>query len=104
VTKKITLATVKSFVRKNKDNLFISFRSHFDGMTDGITQSDNKEMRKATFADEMPAHSLGISGAWFVGHSRDYFDPFDENGFCGIEVSNCCGNFILAVQKAEAGK
>ena len=42
-------------------------------------------------------HTLGVVGAWFVGRSRDYFSPFNEDGWTGIRVSNSCGSFVLAV-------
>ena len=33
---KITKATVKSFIKKNIDDMYINVRSSFDGMTDGL--------------------------------------------------------------------
>lgn len=94
---KITLATVKKFVRENKDNLFINIESSFDGMTDCI-QSRNGRFAKAV-PGEYGGHTLGIKGAWFVGHSDDYFQAYEKENMKGIEVSNCCGSFILAIQK-----
>ena len=32
--KRITIATIKAFVKKNKSNLLINIRSSFNGMTD----------------------------------------------------------------------
>jgi len=94
---KITLATVKKFIRESGDNLLIDVRSSFDGMTDCIQLCGGKFV-KAT-REEIRANTLGIKGAWFVGHSDDYFQPYEKENLKGIEVSNCCGSFILAVKK-----
>ncbi len=97
---KITLATVKSFIKKNQGQLFINITSEFDGMTDGC-ESRNKgfESAKTESTPCMQSHSLGIDGAFFVGSSRDYFSAYSDNSFEGIKISNCCGRFILAVKK-----
>lgn len=98
---KVTMATIKSFVRKNQDKLYISCLSSFDGMTDCVQQSDDCSFApaKPTELNNSGTHTLGIRGAWFVGHSRDYFTPFSDSGFVGYEVSNCCGNFRIAVKQ-----
>lgn len=98
--KKITLSTVKSFIRKNSDSLLINIESHFDGMQDCVA-SVNSGFIVAT-KDEREwnqRNTLGVAGAWFVGSSRDYFTAFETENMAGIEVSNCCGSFTLAVQK-----
>jgi len=95
--KKITLATLKSFIRKNSDDLYINVRSSFDGMTDGLEYYKNG-FSKAEKTNEFESNTLGISGAWLVGGSRNHFSAYNENGFEGIRVSNCCGSFILAVR------
>lgn len=100
--KKITLATVKSFIKKNRENLYISFQSHFDGMIDCVTSSNNKTFQKAEMTEEHGKYSQGVKGAWFVGQSRDYFTCFANDGFEGIEVSNSCGSFILAIPMRAA--
>lgn len=96
-TKKITLATVKSFVKKNRNGLYIRVGSRFDGMNDCVMPvnggfSPAKESGNTE-------NTLGIAGAWFVRDSRDWFTPYDDGTFTGYEVSNCCGNFILAIKK-----
>ncbi len=98
--KKITLSTVKSFINKNSGQLLINVRSSFDGMQDcvasvnggfTIAKSDDREWNKR--------NTLGIIGAWFVGSSRDYFSAYETDTLKGIEVSNSCGSFIIAVNK-----
>lgn len=98
-TKKMTFATVKSFVRKNADRMFINVKSSFSGYTDCVEQVKGG-FAKATKANPVnDSYTLGIEGAWFVGQSRDYFKPFEDGNFTGVEVYNCCGSFILAVKK-----
>ena len=99
--KKITRATIKSFIKKNFDDLYISTRSRFNGMTDGIDACANQSFRKVE-RDERERFaniSLGIKDAYFVGNSRDYFYPYEKSGFKGYEILNCIGCFILAVKE-----
>ena len=96
--KKITKATVKSFINKNIDQLLINCKSSFDGMYDCCMPIGN-EFKKAIKTDECVSHNLGVYGAWFVGQSRDYFTKYETDQLTGIEVSNCCGHFILAIEK-----
>jgi hypothetical protein len=97
-TKKITITTVKSFIKANCDKLYINVTSSFDGMTD-MCESQHEGFKKVTtFTADHREYSKGIAGAWFVGDSRDYLSFYSENGFEGIKVSNCCGRFILAIK------
>lgn len=45
--KKATMATIKSFVKKNRENLLINVKSSFDGMIDGLSYINNG-FQKAT--------------------------------------------------------
>lgn len=96
--KKITLATIKSFVRKNPE-MYIKCTSKFDGMVDCVMSIDDNTFNRALPDDRNPLRTLGILGAWFVGDSRDYFDAFDNGEFIGYRVHNCCGSFYLAIKK-----
>ena len=96
--KKITLSTFKSFVRRNLLDLHVRVRSEFDSMTDGCEWRD-RGWRPAEAPETVWKHNLGVRGIWLVGGSRDYFSPYHEGGYLGIEVSNSCGHFIVAVRK-----
>ena len=103
---RITKATFKSFVNKNRERLLIRCESSFDGMTDGVESVRNpafvpateQEARTAGFDVRTNENTLGIQGIWLVGQSRDYFREFSENGLAGIHVYNCCGSFTVAVK------
>lgn len=96
---KITLSTIKKFIRENKDKLYINHQSSFDGMIDGTRYNDHPEWIKASVnMDEIEGPRLGVQGAWFVKSSRDYFKPVERDGFTGYSVSNCCANFYLGVK------
>ena len=92
--KKITLAGLKSFIRKNKDNLYIKVKSDFDGMVDGIVEVDmdwkKVEAEKIDFTDK---NTIGICGAWLVGESRDRIQITDDGET--ITVGNYCGNWEI---------
>ena len=98
--KRVTLATVKAFVRRNKGSLYIKAEASFDGMTDCVQRTDGAVFRKITKPIDIEAHgnTFGISGAWFVKGGGDYFRPYDKEGFKGHYVYNCCGRFTLAIQ------
>ena len=97
--KKITLATIKSFIRKNEGKLFIRCNSYFDGMIDGTSYHENPQFVPVVKDERNNDYNLGISGAWFVGGSRNYFTAVDEGGFIGYSVHNCCRDFELVVKK-----
>ncbi len=99
LTKKATMATVKSFVRKNMSALFIDKKTNFDSSQDGVRACEDRgftPVRKAGF----PENTMGIAGAWIVGQSRDYITPFRKDGFEGYQVHNCCGSFSVVVKSA----
>ena len=102
--KKITLATIKSFIRKNKDNLYLQQRTRFDGMVDCVLPVKDVSISKINplLIDFNESHTYGIKNAWFVGSSRDYFTQLttgikcnDFDNFTGYEVWNCVGSFFI---------
>ena len=96
--KKITMATVKAFIKKAK-NLQIKCLSTFDGMIDGSRQLDDV-FEPIKITQHNPEHTFNISGAYFIGRgSRDYFSLYESDTKIGIDVYNSCGNFILAIDK-----
>lgn len=103
--KRITKATVKSFItRQSKaDNLWIMRKSDFSGYTDCVESISNPTFVKtsvnANVEGWIAENTMGVDGAWFVGSSRDYFEPFEDAEFTGIKVYNSCGSFILAAKK-----
>lgn len=99
--KRVTLSTIKAFIKREmaRGNLYISNKSDFDGMVDCVMPCDNKGFRKATAPNCVSENNQGVNGAWFVRSSRDYFQPFADENFIGYEVSNCCGDFILAMHR-----
>ena len=99
---KTTLATVKSFIKREikNDNFYIKIKSDFDGMTDCV-QDINGDWKKAdkTKLDLNNRNNLGFNGIWFVGSSRDYFENYEDNNFIGYSVSNCCGHYLIAMKR-----
>jgi len=96
--KKITRATIKKFVREN-DKLYVNVKREFDGMIDGCRDHHNGFV-PAKQTTEHAEHTLGVTGVWLVGQSRDYFRKYEDGAFDGYEVSNCCGCFIIATKAA----
>lgn len=100
--KKITRATLKSFIRKNREKLLIKVTSRFDGQTDGVESIPNAKFVPAESTVFDPSYTLGISGVWVVGGSRNSFSHFEDEGHVGIRGYNCCGAFVVAIRKEGA--
>ena len=98
-TKKITMATLKSFAKRNSDKLYVKNLSEFDGMTDCVERVRNQEWLKTEIIENTNYYSTGIKGIYTVGSSRDYFRNYEDANYIGIEVYNCCGSAILAIKK-----
>ena len=91
-TKKITMATLKSFINKSTE-LFVEELSSFNGMTDCV-ESVKSKIQKVS-----KENAIGHQGVWCVGSSRDYFTFVENENYFGIEVSNSCGCGILWAKK-----
>ena len=91
--KKITMATLKSFIRKS-ETLFVLTKSSFDGMTDCVQNNSNQKLVPVS-----KENAIGHKGVWCVGSSRDWFTFHETDTHFGIEVSNCCGCEILLTAK-----
>jgi hypothetical protein len=102
-TKKITLATFKSFVKKAFDegNLYVKEQSRFDGMMDCVASKEKPEFYQVRTMDAMEKHTLGICGLWLVYGSRDCFRAFENSEFIGIELFNSCGSCLVARRKQQ---
>jgi hypothetical protein len=97
--KKLTLASLKSFVKKNRANLYIRCDSRFDGMVDGLEFNRGAKFNPAMDADRVFDNNLGIAGVWVVRGGRDLVSPYEDDKFKGMSVYNCCGSFVVAVPK-----
>lgn len=95
--KKVTLATIKSFIRKNEDSLHILTKSRFNGMIDGCEKTGQKAFIAVEKTERNIRNTLGINGAWFVLDSGDRFYKIEKDGFVGYEIYNCCASFVLAI-------
>lgn len=95
---KITLATVKSFIRKSK-NLHIKTKSQFDGMVDCVMPTEDNGFTLALPSERHLENTLNIAGAWFVLGGRDYFSAYEDDNFKGFYIFNCCGSFYLVEPK-----
>ena len=92
-SKKITMATLKSFIKNAKD-LYVESVSSFDGMSDCVESVENRELRQIS-----KDKAIGHSGVWMVGSSRDYFAFKETTTHYGIGVYNSCGCGVLWTKK-----
>ena len=109
-TKRITIATVKSFIRRNRASLLVRVKSCFDGMDDCVRDNADSEFAPAVarewychdtqkFFACSPEHkeTLGLVGVWFTG--RDTCEKLETEEFFGYRVRNCCGTWFVAIAK-----
>lgn len=96
---KITLRTLKSFITKNRDKLHIQVKSRFDGMVDCVTHNEAPQFAPVRDAHNPHKNNFGMAGVWFVFDSRDSYDAYDDGRYEGYSVYNCCGSFVLAIEK-----
>lgn len=124
---RVTKATFKSFIKKNEGKLFIQINGDFDGMSDCVEFVPSDQRRFVEIKKDKPTdsdyqygaerghsreevefrhaaneHTLGYRGIWLVNHSRDSFRIYEDGIFNGIQVYNCCGNFIVAIRKGDS--
>jgi len=97
MTTKVTRATLKSFIKKNREKLLVSEKSCFDPMEDGVRSCADKGFYPATSSYVAHDCTYGVAGVWVVGGGRDCITPFEKDGLKGFEVYNCCGSFAVAI-------
>lgn len=95
---KITVATLKAFLKKNEDAIYVRVLSSFDGMQDMVdTVEDVFKLVKKS--DNPKDYNLGFSGLYLVGHSRDSIRHYEDDIYTGFEVYNSCGLCLVATPK-----
>ena len=97
---KITLATFKSFLKKNEGKLLIKTKSSFDPMIDCVRYDHDAQFEPLKKAQYTHENNFGYAGVWCVGSSgssRNTFMYYENEKVKGIEVRNCVGSFIVAV-------
>jgi hypothetical protein len=110
--KKITKATGKSFIKKNRGALLLATRAKFDAMQDMVVFSSEQQfepIRPATYfcrdacqyvnVREDNESCLGIAGVWFVGSGGDRCQAYETETHIGYTVWNCCGEWTVAITK-----
>tara|TARA_R110002020_G_scaffold472206_1_gene699969 strand:- start:318 stop:614 length:297 start_codon:yes stop_codon:yes gene_type:complete len=97
--KKATRATLKSFIKKNRAELLIKVGSTFDGMVDCVMPVEDNDFSPALDTDRCTSNTLGVHGVWLVLGGRDYITRIETDDLVGLRVSNCCGDFSVAINK-----
>ena len=100
---KITIATVKAFIRKHPEAQ-IRVNSDFDGMIDCVSGNPHAQwfpLEERDAEHRFDQNTLGYKGLWFVGYSRDYPAPYDDGVMTGYEVTNSCGCWTVAIPRTN---
>lgn len=94
----LTMRNIKTFIKNNRESLLISeLKKWGEPANDGEpTASIGFKTPKKDTAH--PVYTLGIKGAWFMGHGCDYYYSYSANGKTGYEVFNGCAHFVLAIE------
>lgn len=94
---KITRTTVKAFIRRHRDHLYIRVDSRIDSYDDCKRAISGASFKVATVSNLADETTLGVEGAWFLGRG-DLFESFKRDGYEGFEVFNSLCSFVLAVR------
>ena len=97
--KKITLATVKSWIKKNHGNIYIQIKNDFCGYNDCVIANKEPTWELASHNQNVNDNTLGINGAWVVKQSRDSLNAYDDNQYQGFYIYNCTGSFYIGIKK-----
>lgn len=99
---RFTKASLKSFIKRNVNNLEIRVTDKFDGMYDCVMPTSDQSWRLVDPRYEINLdmrNTLGIDGVWLVEDGRDYFTYSKDvqNGIITelVHVYNSCGSFDL---------
>lgn len=90
--KKFTRASLKSFIKKNINSLYIKEKSSFNGMSDCVEEKEDFFTKvDSSKIDFNTKYSFWISWLWLTW-SRDFFTIMED---WTIEICNCCGTSYL---------
>lgn len=92
MAKRITRATLKSFIRKNIANLYTIEFSTFNGMIDCVDKGLQKLTKEKEY-DFTQEYTLGLHNIWLCGH--DGYEEYEYQGMKGIYIYNCCGSYAV---------
>lgn len=95
--KKITLSTLKSFLKRNKNDLHLKIHSRFNGMIDGLEHFKD-DFEPAEETEYNTYYTLGIKGLYVIP-GRSYFNVFRDKNYIGITVWNSCGKQTIVTKK-----
>lgn len=98
--KKITKSTLKAFINKAFENLFVKVESDFDPYTDCL-ENIKKPWKKATIDNDSGSqkYTLGINDIWITSSTN--YRIYKDNTFIGIYWFNCCGSGMVAVKQTD---
>lgn len=100
-----TLATLKSFLNKNAEIVLHKTKSHFNGMVDMVTDTDDVLTPLTRYEGSNPENmlkrNLGFNYVWCVGGGRDYITVINDEKYIGYNVYNSCGEFDVVIEKNE---
>ena len=84
--KKITRTTIKSFIKKNFDDLYISTRTRFNGMIDCVDACADQSFHKVERDERMEAIDLNFPAYGFKNHkgygTKEHLDAIKIYGPC----------------------
>lgn len=98
---KVTLATLKSFLKKNDGKIYVYNKSRFDGMCDGVRDIHDAQWILSPYKyNSEKRNSFGHTHLIHcVDSGGNLVTPYSKDGFIGFEVYNCCGCFVVAIKE-----
>ena len=93
-TKKITRATLKSFIKRNLGSLYLDIVNDHSG----YSIFEPKGFQVAKEETKSSDHNLGIVGLWTT-ITGDELTLFEDDKYVGIKIRSVVVNNVIAVKK-----
>lgn len=97
--KRITKATLKSFIKRNSDKIYTNELSSYDGMQDMVTKRESGFTPAEVDMEKVNKGEHYILDGVYLVYGKNWFDLYEDDNFIGIEVYNSCGNSVVAIKK-----
>lgn len=96
--KKITKATLKSFIKKNLNNILVGYKSSFNSMSDMIEETKCNFSKLNIDKYDEKKSTLGLFNL-HLHVDRLYIENFETSEYKGYNVYSCCGEYNIVIVK-----
>lgn len=88
--KKVTLATLKAFMRKIAKDKVSCYAIEL-----GLYRNQNDYVEQQFSVENIDSDDLGMVGVFLVGNTGDHITEVQDGGYYGYEITNRLGRFRI---------